>query len=115
MPEPTFDYDDHDATGFARLVAAGHTSAGQLLEIALERTGRVKPRLNAVVLLAEGAARRLIDRGLPEGPLRGVPFLLKDLGPEARDFPSHEGSRLMANSTWPLDRALYERLARAGS
>jgi amidase/6-aminohexanoate-cyclic-dimer hydrolase len=67
-----------------------------------------------VVILAEATARGLIDHRLPDGPLRGVPFLLKDLGAEARAFPSNEGSRLMANSRWPRDSALYERLARAG-
>ena len=112
--EGAIDYDAHDATGLAELVRRGETTAEELLEAALGRCGQVNGRLNAVVILAEEAAHRLIARGLPDGPLRGVPFLLKDLGAEARDFPSHSGSRLMANTHYDRDSAIYERLAAAG-
>ncbi len=108
------DYDACDATDLAAHVARGDITPEELLDIALQRTGQVNPQINAVVILAEEAARRLIAQGLPDGPLRGVPFLLKDLGAEARDFPSHNGSRLMANSHYDRDSALYERLAAAG-
>ncbi len=112
--EAAIDYDAHDATGLAALVASGDATPDDLLDLALARCGEVNGELNAVVILAEEAARRLIRAGLPEGPLRGVPFLLKDLGAEARDFPSHNGSRLMANSHYDRDSAIYERLAAAG-
>ncbi len=112
--EAAIDYDSKDGSGLAALVAEGATTPEALLDAALQRMGRLNPELNAIVILADDVARRLIEAGLPQGPLRGVPFLLKDLGAEARDFPSHEGSRLMANSTWDRDSALYERLASAG-
>lgn len=51
---------------------------------------------------------------MPEGPLRGVPFLLKDLGCESVDFPSHNGSRLLANTTYARDSAIYERIRATG-
>jgi amidase/6-aminohexanoate-cyclic-dimer hydrolase len=59
-------------------------------------------------------ARRHIAEGLPAGPFRGVPFLLKDLGAEARDFPSHNGSRLLRNTRYARDSAIYERLRATG-
>ncbi len=108
------DYDEHDATALADLVARRKVTAEELLDRALERVGTINPRLNAVVLLAEGPARDRIARGLPDGPLRGVPFLLKDLGAEAVDYPSHNGSRLFANTHYRRDSAIYERLAAAG-
>ncbi len=95
-------------------MADGEVTPDELLDQALRRTGEVNPQLNAVVILAEETARRLIDAGLPDGPLRGVPFLLKDLGAEARDFPSHEGSRLTANSHHTHDSEIYARLAASG-
>lgn len=108
------DYSAHDMTGLASLVAKGETTADELLDLALARLGEVNPALNAVVILAEEAARQRIEAGLPDGPFRGVPFLLKDIGAEATDIPSHEGSRLMANTHWPEDSNLYKRLTATG-
>ncbi len=107
-------YQDFDATALAGLVARGEITAGELLDAALARVGAVNDQLTAVVILAEDAARRMIDAGLPEGPLTGVPFLLKDLGAEAVDIPAHNGSRLFANTRYPHDSAIYARLAAAG-
>lgn len=108
------EYDSFDATALAGLVARGEVSPDELLDTALERVSAVNGALNAVVMLAEGTARSKIAAGLPDGPLRGVPFLLKDLGAEAIDYPSHNGSRLFADTRYALDSAIYERLAGAG-
>lgn len=107
-------YDTHDMSALADLVARKDTTPGELLDLALARMAETNPILNAVVILAEDAARKKIDAGLPDGPFQGVPFLLKDSGCEAIDYPSHEGSRLMANSRWPVDSHLYTRLAATG-
>ncbi len=103
-----------DATAMAALVARGEVSPGELLDSALEAVGRLNPALNAVVLVQEAVARRMIADGLPRGPFRGVPFLLKDLGCEAVDFPSHNGSRLWANTRYPRDSAIYARIRATG-
>lgn len=108
------DYDRHDATALAGLVASGAASPDELLDAALAQVERLNPALNAVVLMQVDKARAAIRRGLPDGPLRGVPFLLKDLGCEAVDFPSHNGSRLLANTTYARDSAIYERIRAAG-
>lgn len=108
------EYGDYDATGLAALVKTGEVMPQELLDAALERVARLNPSLNAVVMRAEAAARRLIDAGLPAGPFTGVPFLLKDLGAEAIDFPSNNGSRLFANTIYGYDSELYLRLKRAG-
>lgn len=108
------DYESQDMTSLAALVAQGETTPGELLDMALSRLETVNPALNAVVILAEETARRKIAEGLPKGPFTGVPFLLKDSGAEAVDYPSHEGSRLMANTRWPVDSSLFTRLAATG-
>ncbi len=108
------DYEDQDATALAARVAAGEATAGELLDAALGRVAALNPALNAVVLLQEGTAREAIRSGLPEGPLAGVPFLLKDLGAEAVGFPSHGGSRLTMHATVGRDSAIVERLRAAG-
>jgi len=69
-----------DATDQARLVANGDVTPGELLEAAIERIERTNPSLNAVVIEWFDHARQVAaDPNLPNGPFRGVPFLLKDL------------------------------------
>ncbi|MBP0441149.1 amidase [Tianweitania sediminis] len=107
-------YDQSDAVALAAHVAAGDVSPVELLDEALRRGEAVNPQINALTLLKPDVARRLIAAGLPDGPLKGVPFLLKDLGAEAIDFPGHNGSKSTMNTTYARNSALYERLAAAG-
>ncbi|MDP3194837.1 amidase [Tabrizicola sp.] len=103
-----------DATALAALVAAGEVTPSELLDAALAAVEARNPALNAVVLVQEGVARKAIADGLPAGPFRGVPFLIKDLGIEARDFPSHNGSRLFANTVYPGDSSIFARIKATG-
>ena len=103
-----------DATQMADMVARREVSPTELLDAALAAVEARNPALNAVVLVQEGVARKAIAEGLPPGPFRGVPFLIKDLGCEARDFPSHNGSRLFANTVYRRDSAIYERIRATG-
>jgi amidase len=72
-----------DATFLAEQVATGMASPTELLEDALARVAKLNPEINAVVLVQEYTARKAIKAGLPNGPFKGVPFLIKDLGAEA--------------------------------
>ncbi len=103
-----------DASELAERVAKGEVSPTELLDAALTAVEARNPALNAVVLVQEGVARKAIADGLPRGPFRGVPFLLKDLGCEAVDFPGHNGSRLLANTRYSRDSAIYERIRATG-
>jgi len=103
-----------DATALAQLVESGAASPDELLDEALARVAKLNPKLNAVVLVQEDAARRAIRNGLPQGPFRGVPFLLKDLGAEAVDFPSHSGSNLFRDTRYTYDSEIYRRIRTTG-
>lgn len=103
-----------DASDLAALVACGAISPDELLDASLAAMARWNPRLNAVVLEQEAIARRSIAAGLPRGPFRGVPFLLKDLGCEAVDFPSHNGSNLLAHTRYAKDSAIFQRIRATG-
>ena len=103
-----------DATELAEWVAEGAVSPTELLDAALTAVTARNPALNAVVLIQEDVARKSIADGLPRGPFRGVPFLLKDLGCEAVDFPSHSGSRLFANKRYGQNSAIFERIRATG-
>ena len=114
MTLPFPEYEEHDALGLAALVEKGSVSPDELLEAALARVQALNPTLNAVVGMREDVARAHIKTGLPGGPFKGVPFLLKDLGAEAANFPVSAGSRLFEGSTHERDSALVERLNEAG-
>ncbi|MFP5480687.1 MAG: amidase [Alphaproteobacteria bacterium] len=103
-----------DATELAGLVAKGEVSPTELLDAALTAVEARNPAINAVVLLQEEVARRSIAEGLPAGPFRGVPFLIKDLGAEAKEFPSHNGSRLLANTVYGQDSSIFTRMKATG-
>ena len=107
-------YETYDAVGLAGLVAQGDVAPGELLDEALARVEALNPSLNTVTMIREDVGRRMIAGGLPDGPLKGVPFLLKDLGAEAIDFPSNNGSRLFADTRYKLDSSIYARLKAAG-
>lgn len=108
------DYSSYDATGLAELVARKDVSPDELLDAALVRMEAVNPKLNAVVHLQEGIARKMIADGLPDGPFTGVPFLMKDLGAEATDFPTSNGSRLFDGMRWSYDSEIYLRMRATG-
>jgi amidase/6-aminohexanoate-cyclic-dimer hydrolase len=73
------EYGNYDAVGLAALVRSKQVSARELLDEAIARTEKLDPQINAVVVKHYDYARVQIDRGLPDGPFTGVPFLLKDL------------------------------------
>ena len=76
MRDPIF----ASAGEMARALREGEVSSAGLVETCLERIAKVNPTLNAVVTRHYELAREAVARGLPDGPLRGVPYLLKDLG-----------------------------------
>ena len=73
------EYGNFDAVGLAELVRKKEVTPQELLDEAIARTEKVDPGINAVVVKHYDYAKRQIEKGLPEGPFTGVPFLLKDL------------------------------------
>jgi amidase len=108
------EYERHDAMGLAALVAAGEVTPGELLEEALARIAARNPALNAVVVPLQEHARAAAAAPLPEGPFRGVPFLVKDLLATIAGVPTGSGNRLLARLPWPHDSELVRRFRSAG-
>jgi len=107
-------YEAHDALGLAELVRRGEVQPVELLEAAIERSERLNPKINAVVIPLFEEARRLVASGPPEGPLRGVPFLLKDLYALYAGAPITHGSQLFSDFVPDHDSELVTRYRRAG-
>jgi amidase len=108
------DYGRHDALGLAELVRKGEVSPQELLDEALTRTAAVNPQINAVIHLMEARARAAIAAGLPDGPFRGVPFLIKDLMTAYAGEPMRCGSRLFRDYVPLADEELTRRYRAAG-
>jgi amidase len=108
------EYRRHDALALAELVKKGEISAESLLEIAVARTEAINPSLNAVIhkLYDEGrTAARATDRS---APFAGVPFLVKDLGPEVAGAPKCTGSRGYRDYIPAEDSHVVRRMRAAG-
>jgi amidase/6-aminohexanoate-cyclic-dimer hydrolase len=108
------EYRSYDALGLAELVRSKQVSAEALLDLALVQAAATDDQIAAVVYPQADRARRAIAEGLPDGPFTGVPFLIKDLGCDAVDFPTSMGSGLYRDYRYTVDSELFTRLERAG-
>ena len=108
------EYGQYDALGLAELVRRGEVSVTELLDEALARTAAVNPRINAVIHLMESRARESIAAGLPQGSLRGVPFLIKDLMAVYAGEPMRMGSRLFRDYVPTADEQITRRYRQSG-
>ena len=92
---------DRDATGQAEAVRRKDVSALELVNEAIRRIERLNPQLNAVIHEHFERARRQAAGTLPDGPFRGVPFLLKDLASgHAEGDPIHWGTRFLRDADY---------------
>ncbi len=106
-----------DATAQAELVRRGDVSALELVDAAIARIERLNPTLNAIITpLFEKARTHAAAATIPDGPFRGVPFLLKDLLCHSAGDPYHAGMRFLRDQQWtePHDTYLAAKLRRAG-
>lgn len=107
------EYLDRDAVALAALVRRGELAPTELLDLAVARLDAVDPAINAVTTRLVEFAMREIEQGLPDGPFRGVPFLLKDQV-DLRGFPTTRACRLLTNHMPRRDSAVVARLRAAG-
>lgn len=103
-----------DATGMAALVREKDVQPIELVEEAIERIQRVNPHINAVVTTMFDQAQKAAKEKLPDGPFKGVPFLLKDLMASFAGVPMTLGAGLLKNFIPDRDSELVTRLKRAG-
>ena len=109
------EYERYDALGLAALIRKREVTADEVLEAALARVTARNPAINAVVMPLQEHARAAIAAGLPEGPFRGVPYLMKDLTASIAGVRMTRGSRFFADSApAAADSEHVARLKRAG-
>src|SRR5216684_3909772 len=108
------EYDRLDATDLAALVRRKEVSPPELVEVAIERVEARNPPLNAVVARSYDRARQQARGALPEGPFRGVPFLLKDMLAVDGGICTSNACRFFQGFAPKRDSELVHRLKSAG-
>ena len=104
------DFSKLDAVGQAELVRTRQVSPVELVEAAIARIESIDSRLNAVIHPLFEHARERVRGPLPDGPFRGVPFLLKDLDATMAGVPFHAGMEFLKQRGYqPTVDAYYTR------
>lgn len=110
------EYRSYDAMGLAELVRNRQVSASELLDAALARSAEVNPKLNAIIIPMHEIARERAKQSL-EGPLAGVPFLIKDLFQEYAGVQTAYGCKGLKAANYKPDvhAEITARWLRAGT
>lgn len=108
------EYTKYDALGLAELVDTRQVTAKELAQIAAEGVAKVNPALNAVIEVFEDRVDALDQATIPEGPFRGVPFFIKDLGPRQKGRKQDGGSRLTEGYVADYSHFFTEKMERSG-
>src|SRR5262245_46831406 len=109
------DYEQYDALGLAELVKQGKVTPVELLEAAIERVEARNDAVNAVTMKLYDYGKKAIADGLPDGPFKGVPFLLKDLTASPAGVKTRRVSKFFVEAPPPAaDSEHVARLKRAG-
>ncbi|MGH9059825.1 MAG: amidase, partial [Acidimicrobiales bacterium] len=110
------EFDWSDACAQAERVRRGEVAPSELVEAAIARIQATNPTLNAVIHERFERARQEAAGDLPDGPFRGVPLLVKDLGASSAGDPRWDGTRFLQAAAWVSDHdaSVVTRFRRAG-
>ncbi|MFT8644317.1 MAG: amidase [Gluconacetobacter sp.] len=104
-----------DATRLAELVAQGAVTPSALAQMAVEASARVNPQIGSVIELFDDAVAAPETGGTRlDGPFRGVPFLIKDLGATVAGRLQEQGSKFLRGNRSDRDAFLTAKMRNAG-
>ncbi len=112
LPFP--EYEQYDALGLAELVRTRQVTSLEVVEAAIARIEARNPQVNAVIHTMFNQARQAAQGDLPDGSVRGAPFLVKDLLAMVAGAPMASGTRLLKHWAPPIDSELVRRWKAAG-
>ena len=108
------EYGNYDGLGLAKLVRDGEITPLELVDEAISRIESVNPQINAVIHKMYDSARAAASGDLPDGPYRGIPFLIKDLLSAYAGEPMRCGSRFLKDYVPDYDSEMVRRNKAAG-
>lgn len=106
-------YRQSDAVALAAHVHSGEVSAPEVVEAAIRAIEALNPRLNAVICKLYDIGRAAAAAPA-EGPLKGVPFLLKELASGWAGVQANNASRFLGDVVAPADSVVTARIKAAG-
>mgnify|MGYP000573420849 CR=1 FL=1 len=108
------EYANFDGVGLAKLVGTGEVSPKELATCASLAIAKINPDINAVVELYPDRIESLDESELGNGPFKGVPFLIKDIGNLEAGRKCEQGSRLLEGFVAQEDSYLIKLLRASG-
>ena len=108
------EFADLDAVALSAAIKRGDVTAAEAIEAAISLIEKLNPTLNAVVMTNFDNARRRAAEELPETPISGAPFLLKDVNQFSHDMPTTFSCRFFADAKPKPDSELVARWRAAG-
>ena len=109
------EYGKYDGLGLAELVRKKKVSPGELVEEAITRIEKHNPDLNSVVNKLYDRAREKAKGKLPDGPFKGVPFLMKDLMATLEGIPTSSGNKLWKDIPATVTSEMAKRWEASGA
>ncbi len=103
-----------DAVNIADLIRARKLHPREVVTAAMTQIERYEPEINAVTWRRYDRALREAEEPLPDSPVAGVPFLIKDMGQALAGAPNTMGSRMRRYIVADHDSALVARYKAAG-
>lgn len=108
------EFTGYDALGLAALVKRRKVSPTELLDAAIARSETANPKFNFLAREHYELGRQAIAAGLPQGPLTGVPWLIKDLNSYIEGTVTGQGSRFYKDNRAAVSSEIVRRYQRAG-
>ncbi len=109
------EYEELDGVALAELVGAGEITPGEIIEEAICRAEALNPELNFLSFSAFDEGRRMAaDAALPDGPFKGVPWLIKELATAWEGQPATNACPYMKDLVATYDSHAVTRVKAAG-
>lgn len=108
------EYRKHDATSLAELIKKKEVTPIELLETAITRAEEVNPKINAVVTKLYDLGKEQLKNLDTNAPLAGVPYLIKDLGPQLKGTRYTCGSGILKDFISTENSVVTDRMLKAG-
>ena len=108
------EYNHLDAVGINASIRAGEIHPREVIAAAIGRIERYDSRINAIAWRRYEPALQEAEQALPESPVAGVPFLLKDLSQTLAGAPDTKGSLMRQDLIADHDSTLVTRYKEAG-